>query len=449
MTNKNVVIISLGCDKNRVDAERMAKSLETAGYQLCGSLESADCAVINTCGFIEAAKEEAISAIFDAVRAKQESSLRAIVVTGCLAQRYCDEIHSEIPEVDAVAGLSLNGDIVSTVENALAGKGVFAAGKPEGLVLEGERKLSTPRHYAYIKIAEGCRHHCTYCAIPMIRGKYRSRAPESIIAEAAELAENGARELILIAQDVTAYGCDLENEDIDLAYLLYKLHDIEGVARIRLLYGYPDGVNERLLAAYRELPKLAKYLDIPLQHSCDRILKLMGRVGDSRMITEVLDNLRATAPKFAVRSTFIAGFPGETAEESDALCEFIKKQGFARSGCFAFSAEEGTAAERLPNQLESGVKTERAERVSRACYEAALAFQSSRVGNVEYAVCDGFDSERGVYLLRGEFDAPDIDTFILVSGSAKLQEGEFYSIKIVSTDEPDVWGEPVDSAAAR
>lgn len=255
--SKSIALVSLGCDKNRVDAERMTYTLEQAGYTVGSDPASADCAIINTCGFIDAAKEEAIAAIFDAVREKEAGRLRAVVVTGCLAQRYCSELAAEIPEIDAIAGLDRNGDIVATVEQALRGQGVRAAGDSAGLPMEGRRSLSTPGHFAYIKIAEGCDRHCTYCAIPAIRGRYRSRRPEAVLAEARELAQSGVKELILIAQDTTSYGEDLP-EPCDLAWLLYQLHDIEGFWRIRVLYGYPDKISDRLLTAFRELPRLCK-----------------------------------------------------------------------------------------------------------------------------------------------------------------------------------------------
>ena len=437
-----VAIVSLGCDKNRIDAEKMAKRLEDAGYSLAPTVGEADCAVINTCGFIEAAKEEAIGAIFDAVYHKQNGRLKAVVVTGCLAQRYCDEITRDIPEVDAVAGLSHNGDIVKTVEEALAGRGIHEAGEPERLELDGERRLSTPAHYAYLKIAEGCRHHCTYCAIPMIRGGYRSRSEESILDEARALADKGVKELIVIAQDTTAYGCDIGG---DLAGLLYKLNDIPGIVRIRVLYGYPDGINDRLLTAFKELPKLAKYLDMPLQHCNPEILKLMGRRGDREWLSEIIGSVRDTAPLFAIRTTFIAGFPCETEAHSRELCEFIAAEGFARSGCFAFSEEEGTAAVKLPHKHSDAVKQRRADNVSRACYNAMLEFQKKRVGTVDYAVAEGRDEETGEYILRGEFDAPEIDTSILVKSDAPLVMGEFYRVRITGVEGDDVVGTIIDS----
>ena len=446
--SKSIALVSLGCDKNRVDAERMTYTLEQAGYTVGSDPASADCAIINTCGFIDAAKEEAIAAIFDAVREKEAGRLRAVVVTGCLAQRYCSELAAEIPEIDAIAGLDRNGDIVATVEQALRGQGVRAAGDSAGLPMEGRRSLSTPGHFAYIKIAEGCDRHCTYCAIPAIRGRYRSRRPEAVLAEARELAQSGVKELILIAQDTTSYGEDLP-EPCDLAWLLYQLHDIEGFWRIRVLYGYPDKISDRLLTAFRELPRLCKYLDIPLQHACDPVLRRMGRIGTRADIERVLGALRATAEPFAVRSTFIAGFPGETEAQCTELCRFIRAQGFARSGCFAFSPEEGTPAVRLRPRHGDAVKNRRAELVSRACYEAAVDFQLSRIGTVEEAICDGYDPARRICLFRSDFDAPDIDTLILVPVSQPIEAGAVRRVRITALEEPDVRGELVENAADR
>ena len=438
--NEKIAIVSLGCDKNRVDAERMAFLLEQAGYTLVPAVDGADCAVINTCGFIQSAKEEAIAAIFDAVGRKNgDSPLRAVVVTGCLAQRYCDEITAEIPEVDAVVGLSKNGDIASVVASALAGKGEHCCGSPELLMNEGERLISTPGHYAYIKIAEGCRNHCTYCAIPMIRGGYRSRPVESIVAEAKALAQSGVRELIVIAQDTTAYGCDLGG-GVTLASLLRQLCKIEKLNLIRVLYGYPDGITDDLVQVFATEAKLAKYLDMPLQHCSDEVLRRMGRRGNQNELMQTIEKIRASAPVFAVRTTFIAGFPGETQAQCDELCRFIRAARFARSGCFAFSEEEGTPAVKLDKKHGETVKARRAEQVSRACYESMLEFQLARIGNVERAMCDGFDSERGAYVLRGDYDAPDIDTVIYVESEKPLAAGEMYNVRITSMDEPDMKG---------
>ena len=435
--NEKIYFISLGCDKNRVDAEMLCHRLVSAGFSITSEFEEADAAIINTCGFIESAKAEAIENIFDMVREKDAGNIRAIVVTGCLSERNGEEMMELIPEVDAVVGIGQNADIAAIMRRALDGEGHAFSRCPLNLPLEGERLLSTPQHYAFIKIAEGCDNHCTYCAIPAIRGRYRSREEAAILAEAKQLVSYGVRELIVIAQDTTTYGKDLAGGE-NLTRLLQKLTAIEGLWKVRVLYAYPEHITEELIAEFANNDKLCKYLDLPLQHADSAVLKRMGRFGSGEENLALLRRLRAEIPGMTLRSTFIAGFPGESERQFQNLLQFLDDAQLDRAGCFAYSAEEGTPAGRLPEQLPEEEKLQRAERF----YEAQIAIserrQAARVGSEFEAICDGFDEERMMYLCRGEMDAPETDCYALVPLAADLMPGEVYLLRAVEADGLDL-----------
>lgn len=440
----NIFFISLGCDKNRIDAEIMADKLISAGHRIAATPEEADCAVINTCGFIESAKKEAIDNIFDMIREKEQGTVKAVVVTGCLAQRYKEELCDLIPEIDAVVGLGKNADIVEVVEQAIGGAHIAQFGMPEELIIEGERALSTPPHYAYIKIAEGCSNHCTYCAIPKIRGRFRSRKQDDILAEAKQLAARGVRELIVIAQDTTSYGKDLD-DGTSLSTLLKELCKIEDLWKIRVLYAYPDRITDELIQTMAENPKIARYLDLPLQHANKQVLKRMARFGDKETLLALIGKLRAAMPDITLRSSFIVGFPGETEEQFIELCDFLKEAKLDRAGCFPFSCEEGTAAEKLTPQLDEETKLRRAEQFTLVQTDVLAQKRQEQIGREIEVICDGFDFDRELFACRGEADAPEIDTNVWLEPECDLMPGEIYRVRVTDADEFDLYAELIDT----
>ncbi len=444
MDNKgSIYFISLGCDKNRVDAEKMSYLLEESGYSITPELYEADAVIINTCGFIASAKEEALDNIYDMVNAKNEGIIKALIVTGCLSERHGVEMMDIIPEIDAVVGIGQNSDIVGIVDRALEGKEHTYSRIPTDLDLEGERLLSTPQHYAFIKIAEGCDNHCTFCAIPGIRGRYRSRKEEDILTEAKELVSYGVRELILVAQDTTSYGKDLVGEH-SLAALIHEMSQIEGLWKIRILYAYPEHITDALISEISQNEKVCKYLDIPLQHASDAVLRRMGRFGSGKENLGLINKLKNEVPGITIRSTFIAGFPGETDKQFKELLSFIKRASIDRAGCFAYSAEEGTPAERLPDQLSEDVKQERTEIFYQVQQEITRELQMKKVGSVTEAICDGYDEERKAFICRSEFDAPEDDLSILVPVDYDLIPGELYDLKITGLDGMDLTAVVID-----
>ena len=444
MDNKgSIYFISLGCDKNRVDAEKMSYLLEESGYSITPELYEADAVIINTCGFIASAKEEALDNIYDMVNAKNEGIIKALIVTGCLSERHGVEMMDIIPEIDAVVGIGQNSDIVGIVDRALEGKEHTYSRIPTDLDLEGERLLSTPQHYAFIKIAEGCDNHCTFCAIPGIRGRYRSRKEEDILTEAKELVSYGVRELILVAQDTTSYGKDLVGEH-SLAALIHEMSQIEGLWKIRILYAYPEHITDALISEISQNEKVCKYLDIPLQHASDAVLRRMGRFGSGKENLGLINKLKNEVPGITIRSTFIAGFPGETDEQFEELLSFIKRASIDRAGCFAYSAEEGTPAERLPDQLSEDVKQERTEIFYQVQQEITRELQMKKVGSVTEAICDGYDEEKKAFICRSEFDAPEDDLSILVPVDYDLIPGELYDLMITGLDGMDLTAVVID-----
>ena len=436
-----LAMISLGCPKNQVDADMMCHRLLAAGYETTADLFEADVIVVNTCGFIESAKQEAIDNILQAAACKQGEKQPKLVVTGCLAERYRDQIRKELPEVDAAVGIGCNGDIVEILNRVLGGEQLDAFGEKTALSIEEKRVISTPRHYAYLKIAEGCDNRCTYCAIPLIRGPLRSRSLESVVAEAKWLASEGVKELILVAQDVTAYGLDRGEEAI--GPLLDALEQIEGVRWIRLLYAYPERVTDAFIAAMARNKKVLPYIDLPIQHANSEVLRRMNRKGDRATVDSAVARLRAGVRGLTLRTTLIAGFPGETEEQFNELCEFVKETRFDRLGCFAYSQEEDTPAALLP-QLPLELREARAEQVMAVQARIMDQKQAAKIGTTVTVICDGLDEERGLYACRTEADAPEIDAVTYVKSDAlPLAEGEFYTVKIIDSDEVDLFAELV------
>lgn len=432
-----IALISLGCPKNQVDADHLCHALLAAGHTTTADPAEADVILINTCGFIESAKQEAIDTILEAVQLKQGAHPPKVVVTGCLAERYREEIQKEIPEVDATIGIGCNADIAALVARALDGEKVEAFAKKTDLPLEGLRVISTPRHYAYLKIAEGCNNRCSYCAIPLIRGPLRSRKLEQVLEEARWLASEGVKELIVVAQDVTAYGDDLgRNQTVEL---LDALNQVEGIHWIRLLYAYPERVTDDFIAAMARNDKVLPYLDLPIQHINSEILRSMNRKGDRETVLSAIRRLRAGIPGLTLRTTLIAGYPGETEEQFEELCEFVKETEFDRLGCFAYSQEEGTPAARM-EQLPLSVREERAARIMEIQAGVMARKQEEKLGAELEVICDGLDEETGLYACRSAADAPEIDAIVYVnSPDLPLEEGGFYWVRVEESDVYDLY----------
>lgn len=442
MMNYKVGMISLGCPKNQVDAERMLASLKSAGFEITADQAQADAIIVNTCGFIEDAKREAIENILETAGLKQNANLKALIVTGCLAERYQDQIRTEMPEVDAVAGIGADGDIVSIVRDALAGQSYCVCPPKEQLPLEGKRLLTTPPHWAYLKVAEGCSNRCAYCAIPYIRGNMRSRPMENIVAEAQELAKSGVREIILVAQDTTRYGEDLYHES-KLPDLLDQLCAVDGIHWIRLLYCYPDRMTDRLLDTIAAQPKILPYIDLPLQHADASVLRRMNRKGSPEELLALLQKIRARLPEVVIRTTVMTGFPGEGEQEFETLSEFVEQAQFDRLGCFAYSPEEGTPAAEFPDQVEDDVKKRRGELIMEQQYVIFERKNRARIGADFEVIVDGFDEESGLYMGRTYMDAPEIDSAVFFPSKFTLEPGRFVTVRITGTDGYDMTGELV------
>lgn len=433
-----VGMISLGCPKNQVDGEALLAKLAQAGYQIVNEIENSDVMIVNTCGFIEDAKREAIDAIFEVAQYKEAGLISAIVVTGCLAERYQDEILKEMPEVDAVIGIGANSDIVKVCDKALCGIKTSNFPNKCYLPLDGERMLSTPPHWAYLKIAEGCDNRCAYCAIPGIRGDFRSRTIESVVDEAKSLVNRGVKEIILVAQDTTKYGQDLYGE-YSLDKLLKELVKIDGLEWIRLFYCYPQRITDSLIDVISNENKVCKYIDIPLQHSDATVLKNMNRVGDGNDYRVLLNKMREAIPGLALRTTFMVGFPGETDEQFENLCEFVKDMKFDKMGCFTFSPEEDTPAFDMENQIDEDVKKRRQEVLMNAQFFITEASNKGRVGNVYKVIVDSFAD--GKYTGRSYMDSPEIDSGIIFTSNKELNIGDFVDVKITDFDGYDLIGE--------
>ena len=435
-----VGIVSLGCAKNRVDAEMMMYQLHKAGFILKQDHAMADAVIVNTCGFIESAKQESIDEILELAQLKKEGMIKAIIVTGCLAERYQSEVMKELAEADAVIGIGKNADIADVVRKALDGEKVESFPDKIALPMEGGRVQSTDRHWAYLKIADGCDNCCTYCAIPLIRGGFRSRKMENIVEEAERLVKNGVKELNVIAQDTTRYGEDIYGE-LKLAELLRQLCKIDGLKWIRILYCYPDRITDELLDTIREEEKIVKYIDLPLQHCSGRILRAMNRRGDKESLLALIDRIRERIPGVILRTTLIAGFPGETDEDFEELCDFVAKARFERLGCFAYSQEEDTPAAILPDQVDEDVKNHRAELITEQEALIIDSFCDSVVGKEIDVLVDGFDRYADCWTGRSAYDAPEVDPVVFFTAEERPSPGDIVRVKITDHIDCDLTGE--------
>ncbi|MBQ7638349.1 MAG: 30S ribosomal protein S12 methylthiotransferase RimO [Clostridia bacterium] len=440
--NEKIGFISLGCPKNQVDSELMIKKLSDAGYRMIDTPFGADIVIINTCGFIEAAKQEAIDNILEMGQYKEDGEVGKIIVIGCMAQRYKDEILKEMPEVDAVAGLGINKDIVSFVESVLKDEKRSEYPDRTSLPLSGERILTTPPHWAYLKISDGCSNCCSFCAIPQIRGPFRSREMDDIVNEAKALAEDGVRELIVVAQDTTRYGLDLYGS-LKLPELLTRLSEIEKIRWIRLLYCYPDRITDELLEVMRDNEKILRYIDLPLQHASGKLLKKMNRAGDRESLTALIEKIRSYMPDCVLRTTFITGFPGETDEDFNELSEFINDIRFDRLGCFAFSPEEGTKAFEMEDQIDPELAAHRGEVLMEQQYGIFTEKQEALIGKTVECVVEDYDGYSDSYSGRTWMDAPEIDSEIRFISSKELDTGDFVRVRITGVNEYDLLGKAV------
>lgn len=443
MKNKKILFISLGCDKNLVDSEVMLGILADRGFEMTDTEDDADIIIINTCCFINDAKEESINTILEMAEYKKTGPCKALIVTGCLAQRYKQEIVDEIPEVDAVIGTSKYDEIFDAVDQALKGSHFLDVDDLDRLPsVPGKRILTTGGHYAHLKIAEGCDKHCTYCIIPKIRGNYRSVPMEQLLAEAASLAEQGVKELILVAQETTLYGVDLYGKK-SLHILLQELAKIKGIRWIRILYCYPEEIYPELIETIKNEKKVCHYLDIPIQHASDAILKRMGRRTTKAQLKETVSLLRKEIPDIVLRTTLIAGFPGETQEQHEELMEFVDEMEFERLGVFAYSPEENTPAASMPDQIPEEIKEERRDAILELQQEIAFDKAADMVGRTLYAMIEGKVADEPAYVARTYADSPDIDGYVFVNTGEMLMSGDFVKVKITGSAEYDLIGELV------
>lgn len=439
-----VGMVSLGCPKNQIDAEHMLYDLKEQGFEIIADAGLADVVVVNTCGFIESAKQEAIETILEFCTLKNEGRIKAVICTGCLAERYKDEVLKEIPELDAVLGIGSNEKLCDVIRDVLTDKkSICDFDDKAKLLLEGKRIISTQPFYAYLKIAEGCDNCCTYCAIPSIRGRFRSRKIEDIVQEAKWLAENGVTEIVVIAQDTTRYGEDLYGKPA-LAKLLRELCKIDGLKWIRTLYSYPERIDDELIATIRDEDKLVKYLDIPLQHCNADVLKRMNRHGDRQTLTELVQKIRRDIPDVVIRTTLIAGFPGETDEQFEELVSFVKEVKFDRLGCFAYSIEEETPAAKLDGQLDEEEKQHRADIIMQEQMFISDKLNEALLGKELEVVVEGFDRYAECYFGRSYMDAPEIDGKIFFTSEKRPTEGEYVRVHIDETLDYDLIGTRVD-----
>ena len=443
MKNKKILFISLGCDKNLVDSEVMLGILADRGFEMTDTEDDADIIIINTCCFINDAKEESINTILEMAEYKKTGPCKALIVTGCLAQRYKQEIVDEIPEVDAVIGTSKYDEIFDAVDQALKGSHFLDVDDLDRLPsVPGKRILTTGGHYAHLKIAEGCDKHCTYCIIPKIRGNYRSVPMEQLLAEAASLAEQGVKELILVAQETTLYGVDLYGKK-SLHILLQELAKIKGIRWIRILYCYPEEIYLELIETIKNEKKVCHYLDMPIQHASDAILKRMGRRTTKAQLKETVSLLRKEIPDIVLRTTLIAGFPGETQEQHEELMEFVDEMEFERLGVFAYSPEENTPAASMPDQIPEEIKEERRDAILELQQEIAFDKAADMVGRTLYAMIEGKVADEPAYVARTYADSPDIDGYVFVNTGEMLMSGDFVKVKITGSAEYDLIGELV------
>lgn len=438
-----VGMVSLGCSKNQVDSEIMLALIKKAGYELCTDAGLCDVVIVNTCGFILDAKRESIENILEFCTLKKEGRIKLVVVTGCLAERYKEEIASEIPEADVILGIGSEKDIVNAIDRALKGETVREFAPKSELLLNGDRVISNLPFYAYLKISDGCDNCCTYCAIPKIRGRFHSREMDDIVAEAEKFAQNGVKELVVVAQDTTRYGEDIYGEG-KLPELLNRLCEIDGIKWIRLLYCYPERIDDKLIETVKTQDKIVKYFDIPIQHISDDVLKRMNRKSSEKSIKDLMKKLRKEIPGVVLRTTLIAGFPGESKKDFAKLCEFVKDTNFERLGCFAYSAEEGTPAADFEDQIDEDVKKHRAEVIMDQQYLSAENFNKKMVGKEIEVVVEGFDKYATCYFGRSYADAPDIDPKVFFSAKKGLSTGDFVKVHIDDYMEYDLLGTMVE-----
>ena len=437
----NILFISLGCDKNLVDTEVMLGLLAQKGHQMVDSEEMADVIVVNTCCFIHDAKEESIQTILEMAEYKKMGSLKALIVTGCLAQRYKQEILDEIEEVDAVLGTTSYNKIVDAIDEALKGHKSLELEDIDALpVVESKRLVTTGGHFAYLKIAEGCDKHCTYCIIPKIRGNFRSVPMERLLKEAEELVAQGVKELILVAQETTLYGKDIYGEK-SLHILLKELCKISGLRWVRILYCYPEEIYDELIQVIKEEDKICKYLDLPIQHACDDVLKRMGRRTSKAQLIEIIEKLRREIPGIALRTTLITGFPGETQEQHEELMEFVDTMEFDRLGVFTYSPEEDTPAANMPNQIDEDVKEDRQAELMELQQEIAFELAEKKIGQEVMVMIEGKVADENAYVGRTYMDAPNVDGLIFVETDEEMMSGDFAKVKVTGALEYDLIGE--------
>ena len=444
---KKVLFISLGCDKNLVDSEMMLGMLARSGYEFTDDEREADIVVINTCCFINDAKEESINTILEMAELKKNGGIEALVVAGCLAQRYREEIQAEIPEVDAILGTTAIDEVVKTLDEVLRGSGENHYKSLEEKPLTGvERVVTTGGHYAYLKIAEGCDKHCTYCIIPKVRGNYRSVPMEYLVRETQMLADKGVKELILVAQETTVYGKDLYGHKA-LPELLHALCEISGICWIRILYCYPEEIDDELIQTIKDEKKICHYLDLPIQHVSDQILRRMGRKTDRQQLQDTIDKLRQEIPDICLRTTLITGFPGETETDHEELMDFIDLMEFDRLGVFTYSQEEDTPAAVMPDQIPEEVKQERQAQLMERQQEIAFDAAKDMIGKTVTAIVEGKVADENAYVARTYKDAPNVDGFLFVNTERELMTGDFVRVRVTASYEYDLIGELEDESA--
>ena len=438
----NVLFVSLGCDKNLVDSEHMLGDLMDNGFSICDSEEDADIIVVNTCSFIADAMEESIQTIIDLGSYKENGRLKALIVTGCLGQRFTEDILKDLPEVDAIIGTNSYDELVNAINTVLEKKDDKPVYKKElvGLPKDGRRVLTTGGHYAYLKIAEGCNKRCTYCAIPYIRGNYRSVPMEQLLAEAKELVSGGVKELILVAQETTVYGIDIYGEK-SLTRLLHELCKLKELQWVRILYAYPEEITDELIACMASEPKICHYIDMPIQHCNDDILKKMGRKTNKADIMDIAARLRKAMPDISLRTTLICGFPGETEEMHAELLQFIKDMSFDRLGAFAYSREDGTVAAEMENQVEDSLKEKWLDEVMLCQKDISLSNNEKYIGRTLKVFIEGKLPEDGVFIGRTYRDTPSVDGFIFVNSEEELVSGQFVDVTVTGFDEYDLIGD--------
>ena len=436
--------VSLGCSKNQVDTEVMLHHVVSAGYEVTPEVEDAEIVIVNTCGFIESAKQESIDNILDLAWLKQNGSLRGIICTGCLAERYREAVMEEMPEVDAMLGVGSLSSVTEAIEKVAAGEKFTAFADKETSPLGGDRVLTTPDYTAYIKIAEGCDNRCTYCAIPLIRGGFRSRPIEDIVKEAKELEALGVKEINLIAQDTSRYGLDLYG-DYKLAALVRAITEATDIPWIRLLYCYPDKITDELIEELKTNPRLIPYMDIPVQHISNKILRAMNRHGDGDTIRDAISRLRERVPGITLRTTAMVGFPGETDEDFTELCTFIRETRFDRFGAFTFSPEEGTDAAEMEEQVDEELKMARYDALMAIQLDISAELQAQKVGKSFTVLCEGYDTAAGIHYGRSAADAPDVDGKIYFTAPRRVKAGEFVTVLITEALDYDLVGELVAS----